>query len=103
MAIEPALCRCPSCGHRFAPASPEESVRVLSGELREQCERRREWVSPDGRVMPATAALILKKSVGTLANWRSGANPLPFVRGRSGGITYRLDDIAAFILGGGDR
>jgi hypothetical protein len=83
-----------------------DPVAALAADLRTQCERRGEWVSADGRVSSATAALLLDgRSTRTLANWRSGSNPLPFHRsgGPRGRITYDLAAIATFILAGDDR
>ena len=56
------------------------------------------WVSPDLRVWPDTAAHMLGRSVGTLANWRATLHPLRYVPGQR--VSYRLVDLLAFIQSG---
>jgi len=91
-------CTCPRCGCAFTP-TPADPAADLAASLRAECERRGHWISLDGRVNRATAALLLDRSEGTLANWRAGSNPLPFHRlGKRGAVTYSLLDIAQFVL-----
>lgn len=80
---------CPNCGHRIAPAVPEQSLERL-------CRDRGLPVTVDGRVSENVAAEILGRSPDTLRNWSYADAPLPFVKVR-GRRTYRLDDIAEML------
>jgi hypothetical protein len=73
-------------------------IAETTAELRAWVEQSGNWLSPDNRVHPETAAEILGVSVATLRNQRSYGTPLPFYRaGARGRVSYRLADLAAHI------
>lgn len=86
---------CWRCG---APQFDDHAkVAAKAAELRGSLTAAGHWISPDGRVSERTAAVVLGKAEGTLANWRRAERPplkFAIVRRRP---TYQLEDLAAFI------
>jgi hypothetical protein len=73
--------------------------RITADDLRRWCLDNSHCVTPDDAVHEATAALILDRSPGTVANWRAnGGASLPWFRsGRTGRVRYRLSDLADYL------
>lgn len=88
--------RCPHCNQ---PQPDREAVLWrLVGELRDYCDERGIHRGPGERISDGDAAKLLRKSPGTLGNWRTyQTGPRYSNIGRT--IYYTLPDLAAFILG----
>lgn len=81
----------------------EQRITERAAQLMEWCREYSHWVSPDGRINPTTAAIILDRSEKTLRSWRSDHyGPEYHQYSKRGRVTYRLDELARFIESDGD-
>lgn len=86
---------CPHCGH---PLTPDDPLAERAAQLEADCRAGGLLVLPGGRVREDVAALLLGRRPGTLRNWASGDQRLPFER-RAGRRIYALADIARLVEG----
>lgn len=85
---------CPAC-HRPLDAAPPDLV----AELRDAARARGFTILPGDRIRENEAAAVLDRKPSSLRKWRQTDARLPFIKDRARRVTYRLRDIAQFIMG----
>lgn len=86
---------CPTCGGEL---TPDQRVVLETAQLRR-------WIEDEGvrltagRLLEADLARYLGKAPRTLRYWREHDRPLPFTRNGIR-ITYRVEDVAVYLVDG---